>query len=76
MLDLVSRLQLPLVIEYQRVRYIRHKLQCILYFSEWFFKCRYLIQFKHYRKSNADAVPEFAIVLSGVKTLVAEDFIL
>jgi hypothetical protein len=25
LLDLVSRLQLPQVIEYQRVRYIRHK---------------------------------------------------
>jgi hypothetical protein len=29
-----------------------------------------------YGSTNADAVPEFAIVLSGVKTLVAEDFIL
>jgi Ca2+-binding RTX toxin-like protein len=29
-----------------------------------------------YGSTNADAAPEFAIVLSGVKTLVAEDFIL
>jgi Ca2+-binding RTX toxin-like protein len=29
-----------------------------------------------YGSTNADAAPEFAIVVSGVKTLVAEDFIL
>jgi hypothetical protein len=29
-----------------------------------------------YGSTNADAAPKFAIVLSGVKTLVAEDLIL